>query len=259
LPAPRRSSPATALPSRTNRPTRALRVNPSRSACSRVSFSPGQAPLLRFFPLQHTSAASRARSGGSRPPDDPAPAFHAPPRPRYWTRTFVRRRVALAVFRSFSGIESGNAPVGGRLGPVVRSFRKRVRAGVRVRRAPGRAFDDREDLADPVVFAIHRAGDAGETGLLTLTTDPTNRALPLAISPPEPGHAPTRPLARCSATRGLRHFRAAQPDEGSFPQSHGKISSFPCFGLARRRSWGSTLRRFNPAYGWSRRTRAAAK
>jgi len=258
LPAPRRSSPATALPSRTNRPTRALRVNPSRSACSRVSFSPGQAPLLRFFPLQHTSAASRARSGGSRPPDDPAPAFH------------YRRARAFGREPSFGGVSplrffalsAGSRVATLRLADAWdRSFdlSANVFGPTCVYAAPGRAFDDREDLADPVVFAIHRAGDAGETGLLTLTTDPTNRALPLAISPPEPGHAPTRPLARCSATRGLRHFRAAQPDEGSFPQSHGKISSFPCFGLARRRSWGSTLRRFNPAYGWSRRTRAAAK
>jgi hypothetical protein len=86
--------------------------------------------------LRRRPASGRSRSGVSRSP-----------RPRYWTRTFVRRRVALAVFRSFSGIESGNAPDGGRLGPVVRSFRKRVRTGVYA--APGRAFDDREDLAIP--------------------------------------------------------------------------------------------------------------
>jgi len=125
--------------------------------------------------------------------------------------------------------------------------------------APGRAFDDREDLADPFVFAIRRAGDAGETGLLTLTTDPTNQALPLAISPPEPGHAPTRPLARCSATRGLGHFRAAQPDEGSFPQSPRGDFSPRALGSPGGAPGVLALRRFDPVYGWSRRTSAAAK
>jgi hypothetical protein len=37
-----------------------------------------------------------------------------------------------------------------------------------------------------------------------------------SISPPEPGHAPTRPLARCSATR-RSGSHAALPDERSFP------------------------------------------
>jgi hypothetical protein len=54
---------------------------------------------------------------------------------------------------------------------------------------------------------------------------------------PEPGHAPTRSLARCSATEAARAF-AAWPGDWSFPQ------------IARRRSWGSiTLRSFAPPAG----------
>jgi hypothetical protein len=37
--------------------------------------------------------------------------------------------------------------------------------------------------------------------LRTRANDPPCRALPLLVAPSDPGHAPTRPLARCSATR----------------------------------------------------------
>jgi hypothetical protein len=56
----------TAWSCRSNRPSRALRADPSRSARSSDPFIAhatrivvDRAPLLRFFPLQHTLAASR--------------------------------------------------------------------------------------------------------------------------------------------------------------------------------------------------------
>jgi len=75
------------------------------------------------------------------------------------------------------------------------------------------AFVDRQD-ATPVVFDPSDGCDRRNRRRTLLGTDPANQALPLAISSPEPGHAPTRPLARCSATRRSGH-RTALPDEGS--------------------------------------------
>jgi len=60
--------------------------------------------------------------------------------------------------------------------------------------------------------------------------------------PPTPGHAPSRLVARCSATRTRRPCNA-RPGRTSW--------SFPR--PVRRRSWGSVrsaLRRFAPADGW---------
>jgi hypothetical protein len=74
--------------------------------------------------------------------------------------------------------------------------------------------------------AIRRTGAVGVTDAHASRPDPSNRALPLAISSPEPGHAPTRPLARCSATR-CSGCRTALPDEG--PSLTVTV---------RRRSWG---------------------
>jgi len=78
-----------------------------------------------------------------------------------------------------------------------------------------------------------------------------------AISPLEPGHAPTRPLARCSATRRSSHPRPSRTRGSSLFSAVATRWSHPP--LVRRRSWGCALRRFDPVDGWSRRTSAAAK
>jgi len=83
--------------------------------------------------------------------------------------------------------------------------------------------------------AIRRTGAVGVTDAHASRPDPSNRALPLAISSPEPGHAPTRPLARCSATRRSGH-RTALPDEGSslWSPSGGAPGVAPFAGLIPR-------------------------
>jgi len=58
----------------------------------------------------------------------------------------------------------------------------------------------------------------------------------------------------------LRPFYAAQPDDRVLPSGGRPVSRLHArVSLARRRSWGSALRRFSPACGWSRRTSATAK
>jgi hypothetical protein len=78
-----------------------------------------------------------------------------------------------------------------------------------------------------------------------------------AISSLEPGHAPTRPLARCSATRRSSHPRPSRTRGSSLLSMRATETSRAR--LVRPRSWGCALRRFDPVDGWSRRTSAAAK
>jgi len=83
-----------------------------------------QAPLLRFGPLQHTSAASRCPGQGyrrfiggspSRPPDDPASAFGVR-RARAVVANLGRRALALAVFRCWRDPRQWHRSMGGRVG-----------------------------------------------------------------------------------------------------------------------------------------------
>jgi len=72
------SAPATAAVPPKQSATAALRADPSRPARSGDS-SPDRAPLLRFGPLQHAPAASRARCPkAARPSVDPASTFSPP-------------------------------------------------------------------------------------------------------------------------------------------------------------------------------------
>jgi hypothetical protein len=109
---------------------------------------------------------------------------------------------------------------------------------------------DRLDLIPVVLWSI-RAGVVGETDSSHLParsrrTRRAERFHAAFISPPGPGHAPTCPFTRRSATR-CPGSHAALPDERSFPLQHVRRmrrtvpSHFTritrC--LVRRRSWGS--------------------
>ena len=65
--------------------------SPAHAAANRGpdEVSPGQAPLMRFRPLQHIPAATRCVRG-NRPPDDPATTF-PPVVARAWTGTSTWR------------------------------------------------------------------------------------------------------------------------------------------------------------------------
>jgi len=91
-PASRRSSPATALPSRINREDRAPRAYSSRPARPRRHAAKSGASLEVSRPLQHTSAASRARSEGGRPPDLSRSGVSRSPLARASCVTDLRRR-----------------------------------------------------------------------------------------------------------------------------------------------------------------------
>jgi hypothetical protein len=73
-----------------------------RPAC-RIVFD--RAPLLRFRPLQHSLAASRAFPEGSRPSGRSRFGVFTRP-PAHFTRT-VNRAVALAVFRYLGECDVG--------------------------------------------------------------------------------------------------------------------------------------------------------
>jgi hypothetical protein len=83
-------------------------------------------------------------------------------------------------------------------------------------------------------------GATGETGSVTLTTDPTTSSAAATIVPPEPGH---RADAVLRAAFRYRQHGLSRPDQ----------TSGPSLVLAWWRSWGSSLRRFDPSAGWTRR------
>jgi len=128
-------------------------------------FSADRAPLLRFVPLQHTSAASRALAPkAAGPPDVSRCGVCASPSARASGRDLGRRAFALAVFRFVGEIttrrRSGRRTVG-----VGRSIVANVSHGfshTRVRHTAGHAFIDREDAISRRL-AVRRAGGVGET------------------------------------------------------------------------------------------------
>jgi hypothetical protein len=100
---------------------------------------------------------------------------------------------------------------------------------------------------------VRCAGDVGvaDSSFVTRRHGPVrSSALRREDLAARPGHAPTRPLARCSATTA-RGFRAALPGEWFFPLPHAAHARLPAITsptlcvcpplqfLARRRSWGS--------------------
>jgi len=240
------SSPATAHPHRSNRPNWALRANPLRDRPDLLHQVDDRAPLLRFVPLQHTSAASRCpwRPATRRSRFGISPPARAPSRGSGMRRRSPLRFFAFHVIKTAS-LELADVRDG--------SFDHRQRAG-----AFSPATHSSIDRTRVPLSSIRPAGAIGETGPHALTRDPASSSAAASISRPDAGHAPTRPFARCSATRRSGHRGPA--GRGVLP-SYGKLLQAPSRAswLVRRRSWGCALRSFNPADGWSRRTSAAAK
>lgn len=141
------SSPATARSHRSNRRAQALRANPSRPARSAPSW-PERAPLLRFGPLQHSSAASRCP--GRRPASLGRSRFGVS-RCRARARVREPRPAALRPcgFTLLTGSRQWQC-FGWRAFGMGRSIVPQT-CPVRFAAASGHAFDDRED-AIPVVF-----------------------------------------------------------------------------------------------------------
>jgi len=210
------SSPATAPPHRSNRPALALRAtrhdrpDPRRRCGDRIHairhtrLASDRAPLLRFGPLQHIPAHA-ALSRGSRPRDDPALTFRPPA--HACCANLTRRALALAVLRlngsDVASLESADARGGSCdrcCAAPISPWRRRLK--------------DRLDVT-PVVSDRPR-GCCAVKPLRTLANDPPCRALPHLLAPSDPGHAPTRPLARCSATR-CSDFAWPGRNEGIFP------------------------------------------
>jgi hypothetical protein len=143
------------------------------------------------------------------------------------------------------------------------------RVGGTVRRSRIRRSRRRDSRRLPV----RCTGNVGETdsSFVTRRNGPVrSSALRREDLAARPGHAPTRPLARCSATTA-RGFRAALPGEWFFPlpcARHTRLPAIasPTSACARRCSFSPggapgvhcALRRFAPASGWSRRANYAA-
>jgi hypothetical protein len=210
LPAPRRSSSATALPHRSNRPAQALRMNPSRPARPAPSGA-RQAPLLRFRSLQHTSAASRCPGGGR-------PAGTIP------LRRFTPAAPALLGREpSFGGVSPVrfSASVAG--SSVALLARRTCGTGRSIVPQTCRAVASTHSMIEWTCRSRRLHDPSRKCGrrnrrARSRRTRPSELCRS-AISPPEPGHAPTRPLARCSATRCSGPNHAAQPAREVFPLS----------------------------------------
>jgi len=232
------------VPHRTNRPTRALRANSSRPARSVVFGRSGHLSWGLFpFSTRRPRRALFPKAAGPR--TYPAAAFRLAFRPRLG-RDLGRRAFALAVFRFVGEIitrrRSGRRTVG-----VGRSIVANVSHGS----APPVTLSSIEKTRSPVVFrSAARVGSVKPTRLRASRSRRTRRSERFSlhaalISPPGPGHAPTRPLARCSATRCTRSV--ARPCRTRGPslyvigrptdQSVAFAPATRC--LVRRRSWGS--------------------
>jgi len=202
-------SPATAHSHRSNRPNRALRANPHHDRPDRLHQVDDQAPLLRFGPLQRTPAASHCPVAANHR-TIPLRRFAARPRSdaRIWE---IEAALALAVFR-FSRDRTGLARTGGRSGWVVRSSPtcRALSRRPRIRRSRRR---DSRRLRSVVQVR-------SEKPVRTLATDPAMSSAAALISRPDAGHAPTRPFARCSATR--RTGPRGPAGRGDLP-SYGKL------------------------------------
>jgi hypothetical protein len=102
------------------------------------------------------------------------------------------------------------------------------------------------DLTRVPLSAIARAGNPGETGSIALANNPAMSSAATSLSGTVSGHAPTRLFARCSAPR----CRGPHGLGGKEVLPSQRKPTWLA-GLTRRRSWGSSLRRFTPAGGWA--------
>jgi hypothetical protein len=198
------------VPHRSNRPTRALRTDPCHDRPNRPFRGRPSASLeVSPHPLQHTWVASRASSEGGQPPDVSRSGVHACAfRPRCFAPGPRSAGVRPCGFSLLRRDRRGVARSGGHSGWVVRSsLTCRTVALVRVCTIASRSRVHRSRRRDPRRLPVRRAGGVGVAD--SSFALPHARGGPVgpsafhaaSISPPKPGHAPTRPLARCSATR----------------------------------------------------------
>jgi hypothetical protein len=176
------------------------------------SFMVARAPLLRFYVPFSTRQPRRAlfpKAAGLR--TCPASAFphFGSPSARALIADLGQRRSPLRFFASrrdhMRRVARDRRTVG--VGRSIVANVSRDPAHTRVCRIAGHAFIDREDAISRRLPVLH-AGAVGETDSSLFV--PHARGGPVGpscslrrfrISPPGPGHSPTRPLARCSGTR----------------------------------------------------------
>jgi len=191
---------------------------------------------MRFHPLQHSLAATRVVRG-CRPPGLPASTF--PP----------------AVARACSGTSTRRSSVRFSLrrtaAMVLDAWRTHAGGALRSNPLPRPSpFDWRpaRPRVDDVLLASRSSyrspvwgGDGVAAVLLTPTGNPTSSSAAAAILPPEPGHSPTRSLAR-------RSIPASDSGARGLTGATGPSLVFARGGAPGVRS----LRRFDPADGWMR-------
>jgi hypothetical protein len=242
------SSPVTARSCRSNRPSRALRADPlQRHPPDRFRLAPvahatridkvyfDQAPLMRF-------SSPSALTGR----DACCPGRPASGRSRFDVSACRRAR---AIRDRRRGVRPCGFPPGRTAAMVLDAWRTRAGGAFRSNPSPAPSPFDRRParprvdgllLASRSSFRSPVRGGDGVPVLTTPTGDPTSSSAAAVILPPEPGHSPTRSLARRSkpasdsGTRGLT----------------GAMG--PSLVLAAGGAPGvRSLRRFHPAGGWA--------
>lgn len=197
-------------------------------------------------------------AGGGQPPRGTIPLRRSRRlSARAFTRTLRSAAFALAVFR-FSGemVVASPDPADIRGGSFDRRQRvARRRCGHRSRIRRSRRRDSRR-------LPVRRAGEIGETdsSFLTLVTDPSGLALRRENLAARAGSCTDASFGAVfryplGALRGLAG-REVLPSLLVTRAAAFRPRRITC--LVRRRSWGSTLRRFAPTSGWSRRANYAA-
>jgi hypothetical protein len=200
-------------------------------------------------PTAHASRVAHSPVAANLP-DDPASAFRRPPVLR--AQADQKAALALAVFRASRVIKAVSLePADARDGSFDR--RKRARAlsrRPRIHRSTGRESrclrsDGRVRPGKPLRTRLRDGSSQFERCRLYLAArcgSCTDASFSAVFR---------YPLIRLSRGPAGRCFL---PSYGKLLQAPSRASS-----LVRRRSWGSALRSFAPADGWSRRTSAAAK
>jgi len=196
--------------------------------------SSDQAPLLRFGPLQRTSAVSRApKAAGLRIIPLRRFALAAPA----LLRTSVGGVSPLRFFAA-GKIALGTARSGGRSGWVVRSSQTCRAHRTFCAPCAGHAFVDRQDATPVVCDPPDGCGRRNRCARFTAGSVQSSVAAGDFVA--RAGSCTDASFSAVFRYPSTQACRAAQPDERFFPLS-----------LARRHSWGCALRRFDPTDRWS--------
>jgi len=205
-------------------------------------------------PLQHTSAASRARSEGGRPPDlSRSGVLRSPDRPRSRATDLHDRRT-----RRPCGFPLFQRVMAASLDPV-----DALQPSPAAPHLAASLARDAIKRTEPCQLELRRLRPVARVRSVKPTRliliphargGPAVRAA-LCATPPRDlaaraGHAPTRPLR--AAFRYPHPGAVARPCRTSGPSLFARASSGGAPGVR-------SLRRFNPVYGWSRGAGTAAK